>query len=91
MEASEWKPNKRKHCRSGKIVIINTNHKMEIFSNIIDIPNEAIFYGKVTIEKGKITDIEPAEGKSDHYLLPGFIDAHIHLSLIHISEPTRPY
>ena len=24
-------------------------------------------------------------------LLPGFIDPHTHLSLIHISEPTRPY
>ena len=26
----------------------------------------------------------------DKVLMPGFIDPHVHLSLIHISEPTRP-
>ena len=52
---------------------------MTITSNIIDIPNRTIFHGTVTIDNGKIKSIHPTEGKSDHYLLPGFVDAHIHI------------
>ncbi len=52
---------------------------MTISSNIIDIPNRSIFHGTVTIENGKIKSIQPTEGQSDHFLLPGFVDAHIHI------------
>ena len=52
---------------------------MTITSNIVDIPNRSIFHGTVTIENGKIKSIQPTEGKSNHFLLPGFVDAHIHI------------
>jgi len=52
---------------------------MTITSNIIDITNRTIYHGTVTIENGKIKNIQPTEGNSDHFLLPGFVDAHIHI------------
>jgi len=50
-----------------------------ISGRIIDIFNRNIFNGTVTWENGIITSIAGAEEVPDHYILPGFIDAHIHI------------
>jgi len=47
-------------------------------SNIVDILNERIFPGRLEIENGKIKSIEEIEGNFDNFILPGFIDSHIH-------------
>jgi len=47
--------------------------------NIIDIENKRIYKGQVTIEDGLITSISEAEHNETHYILPGFVDAHIHI------------
>ncbi len=52
---------------------------MQILANIIDIENRTIFYGQVDVENGKITGIKPLEGQSNRYILPGFVDAHVHI------------
>lgn len=52
---------------------------MTLQGNIVDIPNKRIFKGEITIENGKISAIEEKENGSNHYILPGFIDAHIHI------------
>ncbi|MBC2845362.1 adenine deaminase [Winogradskyella flava] len=52
---------------------------MKLKGNIVDVPNRKIFKGEVTIENGKIISIEERDCKEDHYILPGFIDAHIHI------------
>lgn len=52
---------------------------MILQGNIVDIPNKRIFKGKITIENGKISAIEEKANDSNHYILPGFIDAHIHI------------
>lgn len=52
---------------------------MTIKGNIVDIQNKQIFYGEISVENGKIAKIEPKEGYSENYILPGFIDAHIHI------------
>lgn len=47
---------------------------------IVDIVNRRMFPGTVFIENGKITVIqEDLEPKGSHFILPGFIDAHIHI------------
>jgi adenine deaminase len=51
----------------------------QILGNIIDIPNRNIFKGKISLQNGKIIAIETAENVPNHYILPGFIDAHIHI------------
>lgn len=52
---------------------------MQIQGQIVDIVNRSIYSGEVTIENGKITSITEKEHQVKNYILPGFIDAHIHI------------
>lgn len=54
-----------------------TNLKLK--GNIVDIKNRNIFKGEISIENGKIKSIEEKDCEENHYILPGFIDAHIHI------------
>jgi len=55
-----------------------------IRGNVVDIFNQHIYFGEVTIENGLIKHIEkrgtteePEQGAA--YILPGFIDSHVHI------------
>jgi adenine deaminase len=50
-----------------------------ISGNIVDVHNETIFPGTIRIEDGVITGIERERHWSDRYILPGFVDAHVHI------------
>ncbi|MCZ8091690.1 adenine deaminase [Flavobacterium sp.] len=52
---------------------------MQIQGQIVDIPNKRIFSGEITVENGKISSIIEKEHNATAYILPGFIDAHIHI------------
>ncbi|MEZ4792140.1 MAG: adenine deaminase [Gelidibacter sp.] len=52
---------------------------MKLQGQIIDIKNKRIFKGEITISNGKITSIEEKQHDVEHYILPGFVDAHIHI------------
>jgi len=52
---------------------------MIVQGNIVDIPNKRIFKGEVEVENGKILEIRAAEHLQENFILPGFIDAHIHI------------
>ena len=52
---------------------------MEITGNIIDLQQRRIFHGKITVENGHILAVEKVPGFSRSYLLPGFVDAHVHI------------
>lgn len=48
--------------------------------NIVDVVAKKIFPGNVTIDNGIITAITPSDKPVlDQYILPGFIDAHVHI------------
>lgn len=49
--------------------------------NIVNISARKIFYGELTIENGKIQSVtQLADEKADQpYILPGFIDSHVHV------------
>jgi adenine deaminase len=51
----------------------------ELQGKIVDIVERTIVNGKLIIENGRIMAIEPNNLPSDHYILPGFIDAHVHV------------
>jgi adenine deaminase len=60
----------------------------QVSGHIIDILNRQIFDGIITInEEGKIESIMPFGQVSDQYILPGFIDSHIHIE----SSMVTPY
>ncbi len=50
-----------------------------ISGNIIDIINKRIYPGRVVITDGKIERIEPCDTTENQFILPGFIDAHVHI------------
>ncbi len=52
---------------------------MKLRGNIVDILNHKIFKGEITIKDGKIKSVEEKDCEEDHYILPGFVDAHIHI------------
>lgn len=52
---------------------------MKLKGNIVDIPNRSIFKGEITFKEGKIASIVEKQHNIEHYILPGFIDAHIHI------------
>ena len=52
---------------------------MKLQGNIVDIQNKCIYKGEVTFENGRIVNIEEKEHNEPHYIMPGFIDAHIHI------------
>ncbi|MTI20045.1 adenine deaminase [Fulvivirga sp. RKSG066] len=52
---------------------------MTISGQIIDIHNHRIFSGEVIVKDGRIKEIREIETAPDQYILPGFIDAHVHV------------
>ena len=52
---------------------------MNVKGNIIDILNKRIFKGEVIIENGHISAIREVNHSEENYILPGFVDAHIHI------------
>jgi len=52
---------------------------VKLQGNIVDIYNKRIFKGEVTFENGHILSIEAKDHNIETYILPGFVDAHIHI------------
>lgn len=59
--------------------MLKIEYNLKIKGNIVDILNRRIFKGEITIENGKIESIEEKDCQEEHYILPGFVDAHIHI------------
>lgn len=64
-----------------------------VSGNIVDLENEWIYPGTIHVENGHIAAIVPNKGrkKYDTFLLPGFVDAHVHIesSMLPPSEFAR--
>ena len=52
---------------------------MKISGNIVDVKNREIFAGTVYIENGKIQKIKKEDKTYAQYILPGFINSHVHI------------
>lgn len=54
-------------------------NNMILFHNLVDIWQQKIYPAKITIENNIIVCIEETTEACQDYILPGFIDAHIHI------------
>lgn len=52
---------------------------MKILGRLIDIHNRGIYPAALSVDNGKILGIERVEDVPSRYILPGLIDAHIHI------------
>ncbi len=50
-----------------------------IEGNIVDVLNQVIFKGIINVERGIIKSIVKKDTSSTNYILPGFIDSHMHV------------
>ena len=50
-----------------------------IGGQIVDLVNSRIFSGVVVVEDGRITKIEEQPVGNTQYIMPGFVDAHVHI------------
>src|SRR5690606_38430064 len=50
-----------------------------ITAQYVDIHNRTIYPAEVTLKNGHILSIQKTSKKAEHYIMPGFIDAHIHI------------
>ncbi len=55
------------------------SQEKKISGNLVDIVNETIYPATIEIEDGKIAAIHRKEGEEKNFLLPGFVDAHVHI------------
>jgi adenine deaminase len=53
--------------------------KKIIQGNIADVVSRRIFSGELTVESGKIISIEEKPVNNSVFIIPGFVDAHIHI------------
>ncbi|GAB3950150.1 adenine deaminase [Spirosoma harenae] len=60
-----------------------------ITANVLNLFDQTIYYGKLTIEKGRIAQFSrlSAERPGEPYVLPGFIDAHVHIESSLLTPP----
>ena len=52
---------------------------MKLQGQIVDIHNRRIFKGEISVENGKIISIKEKDHDVNDYIMPGFVDAHIHI------------
>jgi adenine deaminase len=52
---------------------------MKISGQLVDIHSRNIYPAVISIEAGRIDNIEKVDSAPEYYLLPGLIDAHIHI------------
>ncbi len=52
---------------------------MKIQGQIVDIPNRRIYKGEISFKNGKIDSIIEKDHPETQFILPGFVDAHIHI------------
>ncbi len=52
---------------------------MKVQGQIVDIKKKRIFPGEVVVEDGKIKKIIKLDSAPDQFIMPGFVDSHIHI------------
>jgi adenine deaminase len=62
-----------------QLFFIENKYDMKIAGNIIDIQNREIYPGVITIAGDRIVSLERDANPYDRYILPGFIDSHVHV------------
>ena len=55
------------------------NNSFTIGGQIVDLVHSRIFPGVIVVEDGKITKIEEQPVGNTQYIMPGFVDAHVHI------------
>lgn len=58
---------------------MNMKQKFSISGNIVDVVQQRIFQGQIDVENGKIVCITEKSVDETQFIIPGLIDAHVHI------------
>lgn len=56
-----------------------TTDTQTVLGNVVDIAGRRVFAAEVVVSAGCIQSISPVDAQPENFLLPGFIDAHVHV------------
>ena len=67
------------------------DNTISLNGQIVDLVHSRIFPGSITVKDGKIAEVTPLPKAEPRFIMPGFIDAHIHIesSMVPPSEFAR--
>lgn len=67
------------------------DNTISLNGQIVDLVHSRIFPGSITVKDGKIAEVKPLPSAESRFIMPGFIDAHIHIesSMVPPSEFAR--
>jgi adenine deaminase len=70
---------------------MTTNTEFSVSGNVVDVLERRIYAARIDVRGNCIERIEEEPGPFSHYLLPGFVDAHVHVesSMLPPSEFAR--
>ena len=68
-----------------------SDNSFSLSGQIVDLVHSRFFPGRVSVSDGKIVEIKELEAAEQRFIMPGFIDAHIHIesSMVTPSEFAR--
>ena len=55
------------------------NEHLRLSGNVVDVVGNRIFKGTVTVSNGRISEVKEEENRESQFILPGLIDAHVHI------------
>src|SRR6476620_4329943 len=58
------------------------NHSFTVKGNLVDVHQKKIYAAEIKVEGERIVSITPADESTDqslNYILPGFVDSHVHI------------
>ena len=56
-----------------------TSNRFSISGKVVDVVSREIINAEVYVEEGRITSISKRDSVPDQYILPGLVDAHMHI------------
>ncbi|PKP50492.1 MAG: adenine deaminase [Bacteroidetes bacterium HGW-Bacteroidetes-11] len=59
--------------------MISDSSDFSVSGQIADVVSGKIFPGRINVSKGRITTVEHLPEAENHYIVPGLIDAHVHI------------
>src|SRR5215510_10749463 len=58
---------------------MSASKSFSVEGNVVDIVGRRTYVARVDVQNGRIEAITPSATQATTYLLPGFIDAHVHI------------
>ena len=57
-------------------------------AKLVDVVKRIVFPAEIIVQEGRVTYIKPASASEcKTYILPGFIDSHVHIGIFASSDP----